>query len=268
MNSGRGRFIAIGLALIPLALLWCLAYLYDSTGHQVWMPSSATNPLGTDEFGRDTLGVLAISILNSISISVVYVSGALVLPVSVAILHGLVNSRWVNECVVVVAQVIDSVPIFFWVLAAAASVPWSGGSIVAVFFAIAVFPIACLALLGEIDRLEVKQFVLASRALGCTRLHIFVRHIVPNSLDVLYPIGLQLFGIAIAMEGILGVVGFGSRADLDLGSFLFRSKELIATHPNLMIFSLGSFFLCYVYIIIIKVALPKIWSQEFEKLNN
>jgi len=71
------------------------------------------------------------------------------------------------------------------------------------------------------------------------------RHLLPNAAAVLLPFGFQVIGAALAVDGAVGIVGLGSRIDLDLGAFLLRGQENFQQHPALLIATLAVYLAIY-----------------------
>lgn len=82
-------------------------------------------------------------------------------------------------------------------------------------------------------QVQSQDFILASKAIGCSSLRVAFRHILPNILPLLIVQGaFQLSGIII-VESTLSFLGLGvSEETLSLGRLIYTGKEVLLTAPH------------------------------------
>ncbi len=211
--------------------------------------SSIPHVFGVDEFGRDNL----IALIQAIAFSTVKGSVLACLAFGSAVAMGgfaaSSSRRPVLAVIKVCAAVIESLPGLLWVLILVAAVKLHTGVVIAFAFLVISVPGAAQLAYAEFVRLQEYEFVLAAKAIGCNNVRIVLFHILPNSWALLAPVFFQLLGNAIAISGAIGLLGLGSREDLDLGVFLYRGKEQFSFNPGLLLASLGCYVLLYVAVI-------------------
>ncbi|MGM0421347.1 MAG: ABC transporter permease [Bacillota bacterium] len=62
---------------------------------------------------------------------------------------------------------------------------------------------------GQVLSVKEEEYVLSSRAIGCTDLRIIIKHVLPNSISPLLVIAAVHFGMAIMLEATLSFLGVG-----------------------------------------------------------
>ncbi len=197
-------------------------------------PPLAYGLLGTDQFGRDVLSMLMVGCWNSLSIAIVSVaiSGTLgaVIGITAAALRGAFEAVTMRVCDVVFALP----PILSAMLLGA----FLGPGRLTATLAIATFMIPVFARVSMASALQAwsRDYVLAARALGNTRLAISVRHVLPNiASQIIVQATIQL-GLAILTEAGLSFLGLGlSPPAPTWGRMLADAQTYLALAPWLAI---------------------------------
>ncbi|MDL2406661.1 ABC transporter permease [Rhizobium calliandrae] len=163
--------------------------------------------LGTDQLGHDVLSMLLVGCWNSLSISVsaVAIGSTIgtVIGITAAALRGLFESLVMRAC-----DVIFALPP---ILSAMILGAFLGTGRFTAVIAIAVFmvPVFARVALGSALQAWSRDYVLAARALGNTRLSITKRHVLPNIISgIIVQATIQL-GLAILTEAGLSFLGLG-----------------------------------------------------------
>lgn len=214
-----------------------------------WQAPSLQHPLGTDEFGRDLLATTSRAMAWSLLDGVVYAAFVGIIATATAFTAVVMNNRVVAAAVAISGHVVESIPLLFWLLVIVIATPEPAWLVQLAAFTLASLPIASRIIIGEFERLTSAPYVDAARLLGISRLRFTYRHLLPNAWPVLFPLGVQLCGLAIAINGAIGVVGFGNRSKLDLGTLLLRGKEYAFTEPRLLLVGVGALALLYVFLL-------------------
>src|ERR1043165_7469065 len=171
--------------LSPLVALLAASLWSAEMGHEIWGAPTLTQPLGTDEFGRNMLLVLLIaggrSMANGFALSI----AALVLGTGLAYIAALRRSSFATTALRMSVQIIESIPVFLWVLATISALRNVTYFATPVAFILAILPAASAIIAGEFERLDRSPFLEASRLLRVSRRALFFRHVLPNAWPVL-----------------------------------------------------------------------------------
>lgn len=203
-----------------------------------WAPPTLFAPLGFDEFGRNLLLTLAAA--GVLSITKAAVITAIILGVALA--AGQLLSRTeragVGRGLQLLVDAVEAVPPVLWVLAIFAALREPRLALVGIAFGLVTLPAAIALAAGEIRRLRHEPFVEFAYGVGLSEWQVTWRHLLPNAMAVLSPFAFQVMGIALAVDGAVGIIGMGSRTELDLGAFLLRGQESFVLQPQLMMVTL------------------------------
>lgn len=199
--------IAALAAVALLSLAWTpLPPAKMQIAHKL-QPPFAYGLLGTDAFGRDVLSQLMVGSWNSLSIAVtaVAIGGAIgtLIGISAAALRGLFETLVMRACDVVFA--------FPPILSAMVLGAFLGTGRFTAIIAIAVFmiPVFARVALSAARQAWSRDYVLAARAIGNTRLTITTRHVLPNVLSPIIVQATIQLGLAILTEAGLSFLGLG-----------------------------------------------------------
>ncbi|WP_329521798.1 ABC transporter permease [Spirillospora sp. NBC_01491] len=205
---------AAGLVLAAFAVLAVFAPLftpYDpiatDTAATGLAPGSPGHPLGTDLLGRDLLARLLYGGRTSLLVGL---TAAAITVVAGVLLGGLAAAgpRWLDELIARSADVLLSLPMLVVVLALAAVLGPSLGTVVlavAVTSWMSVALVARAELVGQRERLYVR----AAHALGLSRGQVLRRHLLPGALPPIASIAAFEVGHAILTESTLSFLGLG-----------------------------------------------------------
>jgi peptide/nickel transport system permease protein len=143
-------------------------------------------PLGTDELGRDVLARVLAGTRTSLLVVVLGVLLYAVIGMSLGAIAGL-SGGWVDTVLMRLSEFVLALPTLYLVLALRALLPmqipflqtlfWIVGTIAAV-----AWPPMARGVRGLVLQLKNSTYVEAARSLGGTRIHIFMRHMLPSLL--------------------------------------------------------------------------------------
>ncbi len=203
-------------------------------------PMCRAHPLGTDELGRDLLARLVYGARTALGLALFALLVSLVLGVLLGAIAGQVGGIW-DEMLTRQVEIVETFPCIVVVAVVRAVYPeatyWS------LVLAIAAVRWAEVARLvrAEVVRLSHADFVAAARALGCSRIRILRRHILPHAFRPV--VVSMMFGVAsvvlleasvsflgLGLEGSWGVmIAEGLAPEAPLGPTLWAGLALVLT---------------------------------------
>ncbi len=196
---------------------------------------SLSHPLGTDQYGRDTLSRVMVGAGNSIIVGLVTVVIGLV----VGVLLGLASAyygRWVDESIMRFSDLLFGFPA---VLTAILITSILGPSMINAMLAIGIFYIPIFARLTRAVTMTIwqREFIAASRACGISDWAITWRHVLPNILSPLLIQGTIQFAVAILAEAGLSYLGLGTQPPhASWGRMLNEAQTFMNLSPWMAIF--------------------------------
>ena len=145
---------------------------------------------------------------------------------------GFFSGRWIDEIIIWLMGVLDSIPFYLMVAAIAYAL---GDNPYAMHIAmIATFWVTTSRLVrGEAIKLKELEFVEAAHAIGVSEFTIIFRHIVPNTFHILLVQATISFVAAIKSEVILSFLGIGVEDGISWGLIISEcSFEVLAGFFN------------------------------------
>jgi peptide/nickel transport system permease protein len=203
---------------------------------------SAAHPFGTDEVGRDVLSRLIWGARASLLAGAVPVTIALLVSVPLGLLSGCAGG-WLDGLIMRITDAMLAIPFLIVAIALAA---FLGPSLTNAMLAIGIAALPTFLRLarGTALALTTEEFVVSAQALGCSRLRVAVRHVLPNMLPPLLIQSSLTVAAAIIAEASLSFLGLGQQPPApSWGSMLNAAQRYlsqapwIALYPGLMIFT-------------------------------
>ncbi len=226
---------AIVVAVAIVSLVWT-PYDGNKMNARIRLQGpSLQHPLGTDQYGRDTLSRVMVGAVNSIIVGLVTVAIGL----SLGVLLGLMSAyygRLVDESIMRFSDFLFGFPA---VLTAILITSILGPSIINAMLAIGIFYIPVFARLTRAVALTVweREFIAAARASGISELAITWRHVLPNILSPLLIQGTIQFAVAILAEAGLSYLGMGTQPpNASWGRMLNEAQTFMSLNPWMAIF--------------------------------
>jgi peptide/nickel transport system permease protein len=196
------------------------SFASPQAGH--WL---GTNRLGQDIFDRAVHGT-----------ATAFETGLLVSLVSTllgAVLGGLAgwfHNGFIDEAILWLKGVLDSIPFYLFVAAVAFALPENPWSM-HIAMIVTLWTGTGRLVRGEVIRLKQREFVEAAHAIGLPGLKILSRHILPNTAHILLVQSTLVFVAAIKAEVILSFLGLGIRSGVSWGLMLAEStQEVLSGH--------------------------------------
>jgi peptide/nickel transport system permease protein len=243
----RNRLAVFGLIIISLFLVTAIfapvIAPYDPIRTNLpgqLQGSSREHLLGTDDFGRDILSRIIVGSRVSLLVGVI----ATAIGATIGVCSGLI-SGYFNRVDNLIMRLMDILLAFPSIILAIAIIAVLGPSLVNVMIAVGINAVPLYARLARSTTLSIKEkeFVEASRAIGCQESRILFRHIFPNCLSPLIVFSTLQIGTAILSASILSFLGLGIQPpDPEWGQMVnqgrgwLRDAPHIATYPGLAIF--------------------------------
>lgn len=203
-------------------------------------PPGADHLLGTDYFGRDVFSLIVYGARDSLLIGVASVLVGGGLGGFIGALSGYAGGV-VDVVIMRFVEVLMSIPSILLALAIAAAV---GPSLFNVVLAVAaaLIPNFARVMRSQILTIKNKSYVLASHSMGSSGIHIFLKHILPNSLAPFLVMTTVGVGTSILTSSGLSFLGLGVIKEIpDWGTVLAQGRGYltvawwICTFPGLAI---------------------------------
>lgn len=207
----------------------------------IWMKGGVpTHLLGTDFLGRDIAVRIVYGGRTSLTIGVVSVA----LAVMLGSLAGTVAAEWggrVDDVIMRLADIQLSIPFILLAIAVLMLLERSMVNMVLILV-VSGWVIYARVVRSEALHLREAEFVLAARAIGARRLHIVIRHLVPNVMSLLIVVATLELANIITLEAALSFIGVGIRPpQVSWGTMLADGRDYltsawwVATMPGMVI---------------------------------
>jgi peptide/nickel transport system permease protein len=197
-------------------------------------PGTDGHPLGTDNFGRDTLSRLMFGARTSLLIGFVVVGIAAVIGMCVGI-PSAYYGRWVDILVMRVADVFFAFPFLILAIGVIAVLGPSLFNLMAVLGLVS-WPTYARLVRSRVLSLTGEQFVEAARAVGASDLRIMSRHLLPNAIAPVIVLATLGMAGAILAASALSFLGMGIRPPApEWGSMLNEARPYMRRAPAMII---------------------------------
>lgn len=235
--------VVIVLILMLIALFGNALAPYDPNSMDMsarFAPPSWAHPLGTDDFGRDTLSRIIMGARVSLQVGLVAVGIA----ASVGSLLGLVagySGRLLDEIIMRAMDVLFAFPAILLAIAILAAL---GKGVTNAMIAIGIVYVPIFARIARSAVLSIRneEFVEAARSIGASGPRILFRHIAPNAMAPLIVETTLSLAFAILAEAALSFFGLGTQPPdpswgrmLSEGRAYFRQSAWMAIFPGIAI---------------------------------
>lgn len=229
--------LALVAAIAAVALLSLVWTPYDvaaiDVAARLQFPSAA-HLLGTDQLGRDVLSLVMAGAQVSLGVALAAVAGGILLGVPAGLLAA-ERGGLVDEAVMRLSDIAFAMPaLILAILLAAVIGPGAAGAALA----IAIFNVPVFARVTRMAAagLWTRDFVLAARAAGKTRMRISIEHILPNVTGAIAVQATVQASLGLIAEAGLSYVGLGAQPPApSWGRMLAEAQTLIADAPWLVL---------------------------------
>ncbi|MGW6061596.1 ABC transporter permease [Streptomyces sp. NPDC055189] len=218
-------------ALVVIALIAVFAPLLvgsdaqsvtDAPGKPMESPSGEF-PLGTDQFGRDLLGLLVYGARMSLTVGLL----AAVLSVTIGTLVGITAGHFKGWYSTVIMRVTDWFLVMPTLVLAIALAAVMSGSIWTIILAIGVttWPTTARLVRAQTLAVESRPYIERAQALGGGHGHIMTRHVLPNVMPLVLAQTTLVISNAILTEATLAFLGLGDPTGVSWGGLLQDARE-------------------------------------------
>lgn len=239
---------AVSIAILALIVLGCVFAGVISTKNPAYLDLAnyAKAPNREFLFGTDTLGRDIFSCIwygGRVSLSIGFLATAI--STGIAVVFGAVSgaaSERTDTLLMRLTEVLLSVPELLLVLFLQAA--WGQPSVLSISVIIGMtswFSIAKV-VRTEVRQIRASEYVIASRCMGGSFLHILTQHLAPNFFSaIMFMVVMNIRG-AIVAESTLSFLGMGLPLDvISWGSMLSLSERALMTKAWWMILIPGAF---------------------------
>lgn len=229
--------LLIGIVLVSVVFLITFVSIFYTPYDPIDMvinnrlaKPSLTNPLGTDQYGRDVLSRVMIGGQITLLVGLSAVLLGMVVGVFLGALAGYYGGLW-DEVLMRIADGLYSFPAFLLALLAVTLLgPGQNTALAAI--AVANVPVFMRITRSNFLSLRETNFVEAARAMGATDFRIIAKHLLPNTLPALLVQASVSFAIAVLAEASLSFLGVGTQPpDVSWGRMLKDSQAVAGIAP-------------------------------------
>ncbi|WP_439940593.1 ABC transporter permease [Streptomyces sp. BBFR115] len=228
----RHRAGVVGLAALMLFALVALtapltvgsdvASVTDAPGQPLQSPSGHF-PLGTDQFGRNLLGLVVWGSRVSLLVGLL----AAVLSVAIGAVIGITAGHFRGWYATVLMRVTDwflVMPTLVLAIALATVLSRSLGTVV-LAIGVTTWPTTARLVRAQTLAVESRPYIERARALGGGHWHIMSRHVLPNVMPLILAQTTLIISSAILAEATLAFLGLGDPTVVSWGGLLQDARE-------------------------------------------
>ena len=195
-----------------------------------WESVSASHWFGTNMLGQDILQRTLFGTATAFEVGMIVTFFSTVLGTVMGALAGWYNHSWLDEAILWLKGVLDSIPFYLFAAAVAFALhghPWAMHLAMIITF----WTTTARIVRGEVMRIRQREFIEAAQAIGLSGPRIVFRHVLPNTFHVLLVQASIVFVAAINTEVILSFLGLGIQDGVSWGLMLAESsQEVLAGH--------------------------------------
>jgi len=233
-KMGIFGLVIVGFFLVLAAGVWLGLWgmNWSDTTDDLWQGPSWEHWFGTNVIGQDVLARVLYGTKVAFEVGLVVTILSTLLGAILGALAGFFSGTWIDELILWLMGVLDSIPFYLFVAAVAFALK---GYPYAMHIAmISTFWTTTARIIrGEVIKLKSQEFVEAARSIGVRKPVIIFRHILPNTTHILLVQATITFVAAIKTEVILSFLGLGVKDGISWGLLISEStQDILAGHFN------------------------------------
>jgi ABC-type dipeptide/oligopeptide/nickel transport system permease subunit len=210
--SSRTAVILL-LLIVAYCVFWPMVAPHGAD--EVDLPASGQgpswdHPLGTDSLGRDLLSRLAVGGRNSLLIAAMALVIILVIGVAYGTAAAMAGGK-IDEAMMRVVDGLFAIPRLLVAIVILVALKVRAQNIETVAFALSIvgWMVTARLVRGRVLSLVARDFVTAARAFGAGTIHIALRHLIRNSMGIVFVAVLLELPTVVIGEAFLAVFGIG-----------------------------------------------------------
>ncbi len=229
---GMGGLIVVLIFFLIALSVWSglLGQGWSDVVGQQWESANRKHWFGTNLLGQDILQRTLFGTATAFETGLIVTLSSTLLGTLMGALAGWYRDGWLDEVVLWMTGVLDSIPFYLFAAAVAFALkgnPWAMHLAMIITF----WTTTARIIRGEVIRLKERQFVEAALAMGIPGLTTVFRHVIPNTFHILLVQATIVFVAAINTEVILSFLGLGIKDGVSWGLMLAESsQEVLAGH--------------------------------------
>ena len=231
-HYGMGGLLVVMIFFAIAICVWSglLGQAWSEVSGNSWESSSSTHWFGTNLLGQDILQRTLFGTATAFEVGLIVTLCSTILGTVMGALSGWYSESWLDETILWLKGVLDSIPFYLFAAAIAFALqgnPWAMHLAMIVTF----WTTTARIIRGEVMRLKQREFVQAAQAIGLPGLKTVFRHVLPNTIHILLVQASIVFVAAINTEVILSFLGLGIQDGVSWGLMLAESsQEVLAGH--------------------------------------
>jgi peptide/nickel transport system permease protein len=192
-----GLCVVVLFALVALCV-WSglLGQGWSEVSGERWENASSDHWFGTNLLGQDILQRTLFGTATAFEVGLIVTACSTILGTLMGALAGWYSHSWLDELVLWLKGVLDSIPFYLFAAAVAFALqgnPWAMHLAMIVTF----WTTTARIIRGEVMRIKEREFIEAARAIGLPGLVTVFRHVLPNTFHILLVQGSIVFVAAI-----------------------------------------------------------------------
>jgi ABC-type dipeptide/oligopeptide/nickel transport system permease subunit len=207
-----------------------LGQSWSEVSGERWESISAAHWFGTNLLGQDILQRTIFGTATAFETGLIVTLSSTLLGTVMGALAGWYRHGLLDELILWMTGVLDSIPFYLFAAAVAFALhgsPWAMHLAMIVTF----WTTTARIIRGEVIRLKERAFVEAAFVIGLPGLTTVFRHVIPNTYHILLVQSTIVFVAAINTEVILSFLGLGIQDGVSWGLMLAESsQEVLAGH--------------------------------------
>ena len=229
---GMIGLLVVAIFFIAAVCVWSglLGRGWSQASGNSWESVSASHWFGTNMLGQDILQRTLFGTATAFEIGLIVTFFSTVLGTVLGALAGWYNHSWLDEVILWLKGVLDSIPFYLFAAAVAFALhghPWAMHLAMIITF----WTTTARIVRGEVMRIRQREYIEAAQAIGLSGPRIIFRHVLPNTFHILLVQASIVFVAAINTEVILSFLGLGIQDGVSWGLMLAESsQEVLAGH--------------------------------------